>query len=224
LCCGAEPVESDSDDLNVLELPDASGSDVTGSDDDSDSSEGRWVMHQPNPSAKEAASALPNGQKHKRKLKQADEPDSRGASKEAKLKPKAEAEAGKIDSSSTAEESRPKKKAAKMSKEMREGSKEPMASSDSQKKSKRKVKNMGEDSSKPMAASEPMKQPKKSKKAQAADKDVFAAVEDFEDMLQDNAPLQPVKGKGRKSKSASKQRTDSKNSELAGSDEEYEWG
>ena len=217
-------METDSDDLNVLELPEASGSDVTGSDDDSDSSEGRWVMHEPDSSAKEAASALPNGQKHKRKLKQADEPDRRGASKKAKLKPKAEAKAGKIDSSSTAEESRPKKKAAKKSKDMREGSKKPMASPDSQKKSKKKVKNLGEDSSEPMAASEPMKQPKKSKKAQAANQDVFAAVEDFEDMLQDDAPLQPVKGKGRKGQSASKQKTDSKNPELAGSDEEYEWG
>ena len=199
--CGAEAVDSDSDDLNVLELPEASGSDLTVSEDDSDSSEGNWVMHDASSAGKGAADTLPSGRQKKRKLKGADEHDKKAAAKTAKQKGKAEAADGKQDLSSTAEGSREKKKASKQSKRL------------------------AEDNSEPSASPQPHKQATKSKKAKAVKEDVFAPVEDFEEMLQDDAPLQPIKGRSKSGKRPSKmQKLDSKPAKHAEPDEEYEWG
>ena len=198
-CC-AEAVDLDSDDLNVLELPEASGSDLTGSDDDSDSSEGNWVMHEPGSASKATADALPSGQKKRRKLKGADEHDRKAAAKVAKQNGKAEAINGRQDSSSAAEGSSGKKKATK------------------------KSKRLAGESSEPSASPTPQKQATKSKKAKAASEDVFAPAEDFEEMLQDDAPLQPVKGRAKAGKRQTMQKHDSKVSEHAEPDEEYEWG
>ena len=201
-CCGAEAVDSDFDDLNVLELPEASGSDITGSsDDDSDSSEGNWVMHEPSTAGKAAAEALANGKSQKkRKPKGADEHERKPAAKKAKHKGKVDTADRKQDTSA-AEGSRKTRKGTKQSDSLDENSSEPTAFPDLQKK------------------------PKKSKKAKAAGEDVFAPVEDFEDMLQDDAPLQPITGKGKAGKRPPKvQKLDKKVSPPADIDEEYEWG
>ncbi len=198
---GAVAVDSDSDDLNVLELPEASGSDVTGSDDDdSDSSEGNWVMHEPS-SAGKATEALANGHKQKKsRLEGADEHGDLPPAKRAKQKGRAVA-ADRVQDTSAAEGSRGKRKGAKKSDSSDGNNSEPIALPDLQKK------------------------PKKSKKAKASGEDVFAPVEEFEDMLQDDAPLQPLTGKGKAGKKPPKaQRLDKKVSEDANPDEEYEWG
>ena len=200
---GAGAVDTDSDDLNVLELPEASGSDVTGSDDDdSDSSEGNWVMHEPSSAGKAPTESLANGQKQKKsRLKGADEHEDMPVAKKAKQKGKAAAADRKQDTSA-AEGSHGKRKGAKRSDRLDENSSEPAVLPDLQ------------------------EQPKKSKKAKKASaEDVFAPVEEFEDMLQDDAPLQPVTRKGKAGKRSPKaQKLDKKVSEHAEPDEEYEWG
>ena len=191
-------MDSDSEDLNVLNLPEASGSDVTDSDDDSDSSEGRWVMYKSPAKGKEAANPLPNGQKHERKQSKADDPDSMSSGKVSRQKKKTKAS----ESEPEAGASQPEMQAAK----------------------KRKVAKKGNDE--PITVSEAPVKRKKSKKKPSADEDVFAPAEEYEDMLREDAPLQTA-SKGSKGSCRTRAKVQSKGSKLqehADTGEEYEWG
>ena len=196
-CAGAGTMDSDSDDLDVRILPEASGSDVTDSDDDSDSSEGRWVMYKSPAKGKEAADPMPNGQKHKRKQRKADDPqaDSMISGKVSRQKKKTKAS----ESEPEAGASQPEMKAAK----------------------KREV--AGKDNDEPITISEAPVKPKKSKKKHSAAEDVFAPAEEYEDMLHEDAPLQTA-SKGSKGRTRAKvQSKGSKPQGHADTDEPYEW-
>ena len=185
----------------MLELPEASGSDLTGSDDESDSAEGNWVMHEPSSAVTATADALPNGHNNKRKLKGAHEHDKKAAAKISKQKQRAGAPDSKQDTSFAAEGSSRKQKGIKQ------------------------ASRLAGDRSEPSASPKPQKESKKSKKAEVADEDVFAPVEEFEHMLQDDAPLQTVQGRGKAGKRPSRtQISNSKTPKGTDPEEEYEWG
>lgn len=89
-----------------------------------------------------------------------------------------------------------------------------------QKKGK-KAKLAIEASSEPLPASQAAV--KKTKRKKPSDEDIFAPVEDYEQMLRDDAPLQSVSRKGSKGRTKGRaQKAD--DAELADPDEEYGWG
>ena len=183
----------------ILDLPEASASDVTDSEDDSQSSDGDWVMHQPSSSTKQAVDALPNGAHPRKKAKQAVKSDHKASAAESasEVKQTKKPALPKHDSVSSASKDTKRQK----------------------KKATRTVEANGDASSEPVL--EPQKAAKESKKRKkGAEQDVFAPAEDYEDMLHDDAPLQGLKGTG-KSRIKAKQKHVSEGPDA---DEGYEWG
>lgn len=189
------------DDLMIQDLPEASASDVTDSEDNSQSSDGDWVMHQPSSSAKQALDALPDDAHPRKKVKEAAKSDHKASAAESAsaVKQTKKSALPKHDSVSSA-------------------SKDPKRQ---KKKATRTVEANGDASSEPLL--EPQKATKESKKRKkGAQQDVFAPAEDYEDMLHDNAPLQGRKGTGPgKSRAKAKQQHVLEGSDA---DEGYEWG
>ena len=187
------------DDLMILDLPEASASDVTDSEDNSQSSDGDWVMHQPSSSTKQALDALTNGTHPRKKAKQAAKSDEKASAAEPAsiVKQTKKSVLPKHDSVSSASKDTKQQK----------------------KKAKRTLEANGDASRE--AVPEPQKAAKESKRRKkGAEQDVFAPAEDYEDMLHDDAPLQGCKGTG-KSRTKAKQQHILEGSDA---DEGYEWG
>ena len=194
---GAE--RSNTDDLMILDLPEASASDVTDSEDDSQSSDGDWVMHEPSSSTKEALDALPNGAHPRQKAKQAAKSDRKASAAksapEVKQTKKSALPKHDLVSSASKDTKRQKKNATRTLEANGDASGEPVL--------------------KPQKAAKESKRRKK-----AAEQEVFAPAEDYEDMLHDDAPLQGLKGSGKNRAKAKQQHV----SEESDADEGYEWG
>ena len=183
----------------ILDLPEASASDVTDSEDNSQSSDGDWVMHQPSSSMEPALDALPNGEHPRKKAKQAAKSDHKASAAES------------------ASEAKQRKKSA-----LPKHDQVSLASKDTKRQKKKATRSLeanGDASSEPVL--EPQKAAKESKKRKkGAEQDVFAPAEDYEDMLHDDAPLQGLKGSGKSRPKAKQQHV----SEGSDADEGYEWG
>ena len=183
----------------ILDLPEASASDVTDSEDDSQSSDGDWVMHQPSSSRNQASDALPNGAHPRKKAKRAAKPDHKASAAEPapvmKQGKKSALPNHEPVSSASKDIKRQKKKATRISEANGDASSEPV-----------------------LAQQKAAKESKRRKKA--AEQEVFARAADYEDMLHDDAPLQGLKGTGKSRAKARKQH------DLEGPDaeENYEWG
>lgn len=158
-------------------------------------------MHEPSSAGIATADALSNGRKKKRKLQGADKHDKKAAAKKTKQKRKMEPTDSQQDTRFAAEGSRRNEKGTKQ------------------------AYRLAEDRIEFSTSAKLQKEPKKSKKAKAAGEDVFAPIEDFEDMLQDDAPLQTGQGKGKAGKRPPRtQKSDRKVPKITDPEEEYEWG